>query len=448
MGVKNDASNNEAEYEALVAGLRIAEQMGVKNQIAKVDSCLVANQINGLYEAKEQSMTQYLEKYKTLIDGFKKISIEHVPRSENKKADALIKIASTSFAHLTKQVLVETLKRKSIEEREILAILEEEEYCWMTSLVEYLTKEYVVKEIHEGSCSMHSGPRSMVEKAIRSGYYWPTMHKDARNIIRACNNCQTHRPVFRNLQQKLTPITSPWPFYKWGIDISGPFPEAQGKVKFLIVAIDYFTKWIEAKPVETITGIQFKKFIWDNIVCRFRILGEIISDNGKQFRDNLFKDWCEKLKIKQSLGEGIKDRLGEDNRNWVEEVPYVLWAHRTVIKTSNKDTLFFLTYGLLLNLDILKERREKAAVREARCKAKMEKYYNAKVRNTGFRLGDFVYHSNESSHVKESEKLGPKWEGPHEEVEALGKGAYKLRNKSGYVLSRKWNVQDLKKCYL
>ncbi|GKA23478.1 hypothetical protein Tco_0709440 [Tanacetum coccineum] len=103
---------------------------------------------------------------------------------------------------------------------------------------------------------------------------------------------------------------------------------------------------------------------------------------------------------------------------------------------------------LLLNLDILEERREKAAVREDRNKAKMEKYYNAKVRNTSFRPGDFVYCSNEASHAKESGKLSPKWEGPYEVVEALGKGAYKLRNGSGDVLPRTWNVQDLKKNYL
>ncbi|GJV32953.1 reverse transcriptase domain-containing protein [Tanacetum coccineum] len=150
--------------------------------------------------------------------------------------------------------------------------------------------EYVVREIHEGSCCMHSGLRSVVAKALRSRYYWPTMHKDARNIIRKCKDCQVHRPVPKNPQQKLTPITSPWPFYKWGIDISRPFLEAQGKVKFLIVAIDYFTKWIEAKPVATITGNQIKKFAWDNIVCRFGLPGEIISDNGKQFMDNPFKD--------------------------------------------------------------------------------------------------------------------------------------------------------------
>ncbi|GJZ45564.1 reverse transcriptase domain-containing protein [Tanacetum coccineum] len=220
-----------------------------------------------------------------------------------------------------------------------------------------LQANYVLREIHEGSCSMHAGTRSVVVKALWIGYYWPTMHEDARKLIQACQDCQVYKPVPRNPQQKLSPITSPWPFYKWGIDIAGPFPEGPGKVKFLIVAIDYFTKWIEAKPVATITGSQIKKFVWDNIVCRFGLPGEIISDNGKQFQDNPFKDWCEKLYIRQhfasvkhpqtnglveranrSLGEGIKAILDEMSKNWMEEPPHVLWAHHTMIKSSNGDT--------------------------------------------------------------------------------------------------------------
>ncbi|GJR02345.1 reverse transcriptase domain-containing protein [Tanacetum coccineum] len=380
-----------------------------------------------------------------------------VPRSENKKADALSKIASTSFAHLSKQVLVEELKEKSISAVEVLAVVEEEGDTWMTPIFKYLMDgtlpvevkkaravkrkswrfsiingtlykksflgpwlrcvgplqaNYVLREIHEGSCSMHAGTRSVVAKALRIGYYWPTMHEDARKLIRACQDCQVHKPIPRSPQQKLSPITSPWPFYKWGIDIAGPFPEGPGKVKFLIVAIDYFTKWIEAKPVATITGNQIKKFVWDNIVCRFGLPGEIISDNGKQFQDNPFKDWCEKLCIRQhfasvkhpqtnglveranrSLGEGIKVRWDERSKNWMEELPYVLWAHRTMIKSSNGDTPFSLTYGteavipteigmptlrtaevdlvqideaLEINLDLLEEKREQAAIREAK----------------------------------------------------------------------------------
>ncbi|GJS16486.1 reverse transcriptase domain-containing protein [Tanacetum coccineum] len=407
------ASNNEAEYEALIAGLRIAAQMGVRNVQVSVDSKLVANQVLGTYVAKEENMVKYLEKVKSLVSGFAKFSISQVPRSKNKKADALSKIASTSFAHLSKQVLVEILKEKSIQEEEVATVIEEEETTWMTPITEYLKDgtlpgerkeasklrikarqyellegvlykrsflkpwlrcvgplqaKYVIREIHEGSCSMHAGPRSVVAKAMRLGYYWPTMHRDAREMIRTCNDCQIHRPVPRNPQHKLTPITAPWPFYKWGIDIAGPFPEGPGKVKFLIVAMDYFTKWIEAKAVATITGNQ----------CFASVKHP--QANGLVERAN------------RNLGEGIKARLGEGNKNWVEELPHVLWAHRTMIKSSHGDTPFSLTYGteavipaeiemptyrttvvdavhndeeLRLNLDLLEEKREHANAQQS-----------------------------------------------------------------------------------
>nr|GEW73098.1 reverse transcriptase domain-containing protein [Tanacetum cinerariifolium] len=350
-----DASKNEAEYEALVAGLRLAEHMGVKNLITKVDSRLVANQIKGLYEAKEQSMTQNTQKKVNRRKG------------------------NPSNSGRRRVLLDDTV----------------------------------------GRIPYGGYPASKNKKGTRDQDQGEAIHHDQLSLIH-----------------------------------------------------------------EVIPGTM----------VTIRLPREIISDNGKQFREIPFKDWCEKLNIKQrfasfkhpqtndqverancSLVEGIKARLGEDNRNWVEEVPHVLWAHRTMIKTSTGDTSFSLTYGieavipveirmpsircvevnqaendegLLLNLDILEERREKAAVREERSKAKMEKYYNAKVHSSSFRPGDFVYRSNEASHAKKSEKLGPKWEGPYEVVEALRKGAYKLRNRSKDVLPRTWNVQDLKKRYL
>ncbi|GJR39973.1 reverse transcriptase domain-containing protein [Tanacetum coccineum] len=127
-----DATYNEAEYEALIAGLKIAEQMGVENLQANVDSRLVANQVNETYVAKETDMIRYLEKVKAITSSFKAFSIKQVLRNENKKADALSKIASTSFAHLSKQVLVEELKEKSISATEVLAVVEEEGDTWMT----------------------------------------------------------------------------------------------------------------------------------------------------------------------------------------------------------------------------------------------------------------------------------------------------------------------------
>nr|GEY67966.1 reverse transcriptase domain-containing protein [Tanacetum cinerariifolium] len=360
------ASNNEAEYEALVAGLRKAARMGVKN----------------VQEDGPTWMTQLVDYLKGGV----------LPR--DKKEARKLRLKARQY-----ELIEGVLYRRSF-------------LTPCLRCVGPLQADYVMREIHEGSCSMHAGPR------LR-------------------------------------------------IDIAGPFLEGPGKVKFLIVVMDYFTKWIEAKAVAIITDGQVKKFIWDNIVCRFGIPGEIISDNGKQFADNPFKDWCDKLNITQrfatvkhpqsnglveranrSLGEGIKARLGEGNKNWVEELPHVLWVHRTMIKSSHAVDMVNNDKELRINLDLLEERRERAAVCEARAKSKMMKYYNARVHGVAFKPGDFVYRSNNASHAIAGGKLGPKWEGPYEVTEALGNGAYKLRSTDGTVLPRTWNVANLKQCYL
>ena len=103
----------------------------------------------------------------------------------------------------------------------------------------------------------------------------------------------------------MTTITSPWPFAQWGIDIMGPLPQGKKKVKFLLVAIDYFTKWVEAEALAMITEAKVRSFVWKNIVCRFGIPQTIISDSGRQFENQGFKSFCSSLDIKNkysSLG--------------------------------------------------------------------------------------------------------------------------------------------------
>ncbi|GKC08675.1 reverse transcriptase domain-containing protein [Tanacetum coccineum] len=161
-----DATNNEAEYEALIAGLRIAEQIGVKNLQAFVDSRLVANQVNETYIAKEPCMIKYLEKVKNLTSTFKEFSIKQVRRGENKKTDALSKMTSTSFAHLSKQVLVEELKEKSIDEREVLVVVEEVGSTWMTPIYEYLTEEILLEEKRKARAIRRKAGRYAVTNGI------------------------------------------------------------------------------------------------------------------------------------------------------------------------------------------------------------------------------------------------------------------------------------------
>ncbi|GJX21032.1 reverse transcriptase domain-containing protein [Tanacetum coccineum] len=138
----------------------------------------------------------------------------------------------------------------------------------------------------------------------------------------------------------------------------------------------------------------------------------------------------------RSLGEGIKARLDERSKYWIEEVPHVLWAHRTMIKSSNGDTPFSLTYkmGAVIPAKIGMPTLRTAEIDMARSKAKMEKYYNSKVRNTSFKPGDLVYQNNDANHARDSGNLGPKWEGRYKVTKALGKGAYKLRDPDGKLL--------------
>ncbi|GJT32670.1 reverse transcriptase domain-containing protein [Tanacetum coccineum] len=249
----------------------------------------------------------------------------------------------------------------------------------------------------------------------------------------------------------------------WGLDILGPLSEGLGRLEFFIVAIDYFTKWMEAKPLAKTPGKEVKKFVWENIVCRFGLPRVIVTDNETQLVNDPFKSWCEKWKIKQmnttiahpqanglvergtkSLMHNLKARLGRERVGWVDELPNILWAHRTMLKTSNGETPFNLTYRseavipveigmptyrtiqfneaqnekeMRLNLDIIQEMREIAAIREAKYKKKVEQYYNKWVRPMSFNVGDFVYQRNEASRVKNQGKLGPNWEGPYRVVE-------------------------------
>nr|GEU72934.1 reverse transcriptase domain-containing protein [Tanacetum cinerariifolium] len=286
-------------------------------------------------------MIQYLEKVKMLTGSFKKFSIKQVLRSENKKADALSKIASTSFAHLSKQVLVEVRKEKSINEAEVLTVVGEEGNTWMTLIYEYLTKKTL-----------------------------PVKKKKARAVR------------------------------------------------------------LKSRRYAIINGVMYKKSFLEQWLRCVRPL------QANYVMREIHEGSCSMYAGPRSLGERMKARLDKGSKDWMEEILHVLWVHHTMIKSSNWDTSFSLTYeteavvpakigmptlrtteidmvqndeALKLNLDLLEEKREQAAIHEARSKAKIENYYKSKVCYTSFKPGDLVYRSNDASHAEDRGKLGPKW---------------------------------------
>ncbi|XP_076930076.1 uncharacterized protein LOC143594723 [Bidens hawaiensis] len=111
------------------------------------------------------------------------------------------------------------------------------------------------------------------------------MHVDIEKLIHKCNACPRHAPNTIRSKNNMIRVLAVWPFQNWAIDITGPFPEASGWAKFMIVSINYFTKWIKAKPVSIINAASVKKFIWEFIICRFGLPVNIVNNNGKQFTD-------------------------------------------------------------------------------------------------------------------------------------------------------------------
>ncbi len=107
----------------------------------------------------------------------------------------------------------------------------------------------IMSELHEGICGSHVGGRSLASKVIRAGFNWPSVRDDCVRYAQRCKQCQMHADWHKVPPEELRSIYSPWPFHTWGIDILGPFPLAMRQMKYLIVAIEYFTKWIEAEPV-------------------------------------------------------------------------------------------------------------------------------------------------------------------------------------------------------
>ena len=144
----------------------------------------------------------------------------------------------------------------------------------------------------------------------------------------------------------------------------GPFLIGVRQLKFLVVGIDYFTKWVEAKALAAIMEKNIRSFVQRNKICRFGIPRILVSDNGKQFDNSAFRGFCSKLGIKNhyslpahpqangqvkvvnlSLLKIIKTRLEGAKGIWPDELPSILWAYRATARTPTGETSFRLAYG-------------------------------------------------------------------------------------------------------
>ncbi|XP_022864755.1 uncharacterized protein LOC111384672 [Olea europaea var. sylvestris] len=315
-------TNNTAEYEALLVGLRLAKEMQVRRLHINSDSQLV-----------------------------------------NTHADALSKLVNSKDSELLAVVPIEHLFTPSIESLKVMWV--ERTPTWMQPIITYLKDQVLpankdeAYKLRRRSAHFLFIDDVLYKKSFSSQLLQCVGGEETTYILRGIQEgvCGNHSGELASTQkrqpsQELIAVSNPWPFSKWGVDLIGPLSKGRGGANFTIVAIDYFTKRIEAKPLAKITKANTSKFFWKNIIFWFGIFHSIVSDNGRQFNNKKVRNLCEELGIKKHfstphhpqangqvevVNKSIKHvpnrKLDASKGALVDELPKVLWAIRTTTKT-------------------------------------------------------------------------------------------------------------------
>ncbi|XP_015162027.1 uncharacterized protein K02A2.6-like [Solanum tuberosum] len=222
----------------------------------------------------------------------------------------------------------------------------------------------LLEEVHAGVCGTHMNRFTLAKKILRAGYFWMTMENDCGRFVQKCHKCQVHEDLIKVPPHELNVMSSPWPFAAWVMDVIRPIEAAASNGhRFILVAIDYFTKWVEAASYKAVTKKVVVDFVRNNLICRFGVPESIITDNGANLNSHLMKEICEQFKIThrnstayrpqmngavEAANKKIKRILRKMINNykcWHENLPYALLGYRTTIRTSTGATPYLLVYG-------------------------------------------------------------------------------------------------------
>ncbi|XP_039138784.1 uncharacterized protein LOC120276118 [Dioscorea cayenensis subsp. rotundata] len=423
LSLSRPCTKNEAEYEALIAGLELAVSMGVQSLHIYGDSQLIINQVEGSFKTHKQELLQYNQRVIELLKQIPDVKLERVSKSINGKADSLAKLAKELADPDQEEIQVtipnrrvlsscfdEELENKKLRKEEILTVVEDD---WREPFIKYLKSydqlllrclskeesEEVMHEVHSGVCGAHQSGPKMRLKIKHIGYYWPSMINDAYKMQDSANYAKPMGISFINTPILLHPTISSWPFEMWGTDVIGPIepPSSRGH-RFILAATDYFSR-----------------------------------ANGLAEAFN------------KTLSKLLKKAVSKSQRDWHERLPEVLWAYRTTYRTPTQSTPYSLVFGTevvlpleaqipslrialqneltnedrvrlrLDELDALDERRLEAQQNLKAYKARMARAYNKMARIRTFEKGEMVWVLRRPiiTNKHAGGKFKSNWEGPY-----------------------------------
>ncbi|KAA0032749.1 uncharacterized protein E6C27_scaffold853G00920 [Cucumis melo var. makuwa] len=331
-------SNNVAEYQALIIGLQMALEIGVSFIEIYGDSKLIINQLSLQYDVKHEDLKPYFAYARQLMERFDSVMLEHVPRTENKRADALANSA-TALMMSNNEANVTTSH-----------LIDEED--WRQPIIEYLEHEKLPKdsrhknkeesikaleEAHAGVYGAHQSEPKLQFQLRRMGYYWPKMVQDSMDYAKKCEDCQYHANFIHQPLEPLHPTVASWPFEAWGIDLAIPLREAKKE--------------------------NVANFIHTHIIYRYGIPHRIVIDNGRQFSNSMIDKLCEKFKFKQykssmynkTLCNLLKKIVSKSKRDWQERINEALWTYRTTHHTPTEVTPYSLVSDVEVVLSLERE---------------------------------------------------------------------------------------------
>uniref|UniRef100_A0A2N9FRK2 Uncharacterized protein n=1 Tax=Fagus sylvatica TaxID=28930 RepID=A0A2N9FRK2_FAGSY len=405
--LKFSASNNEAEYEALLIGLKTATKLGASHLQVFCDSQLVANQVSGEYQARDERMSAYLTAARSLLAEFESIHVAQIGREHNSHVDILAKLATALESDIQRTICIETLDQPSFQNQEESVYSISSQPSWMDPILSYLKDNKLPEDKKQANM--------IKRKALK---YWT----DALKYVREYDKCQRFAPMIHQPARELNPLSSPWPFAQ-----------------------------------------LFKGFCSDlNIKNFFSSPGYPQSNRQAEVSNKIILN-------------GIKKKLEEAKRKWVEELSSVLWTHRTMVRKSTSETPFALAYGveaviplevsipttrttdfevktnednLRKNLDLLEEKRDLAIIRLASYQQQIKREHNKNIKPRVFRVGNLVLRKVTANTRRPNEgKLGSNWEGPYKVISLAGAGSYRLEDLEGKPVPKPWNTCNLRKYF-
>jgi hypothetical protein len=336
--------------------------------------------------------------------------------------------------------------------------------------------------MHNDPTSGHFASENMFNK-IRERYYWPQMFEDIRNYANACDSCQRRGKSKKT--QHLHPIPVHGPFFQMGIDFVGPLPITNKGNRYIIVAMDYLTKWPEARPVPHATAEATADFLYDDIICRHGCPSRILTDRGTHFNNRMINNLMGKFGIKHLLSSpyhpqtnGLVERfnrtlcealakLVNHSNEWDKYVAPALFAYRTSKQATTQVTPFYLTYGrearlpvddlsndfvtiqqritsLIDELPLLRESVKKMIDEK---QAEQKQRYDQRIsQEIVYAIGDKVLYYKAALDNQRSGKFDDKWKGPYYIQDTGPRGTYKLRDLRG-KLSKAYVNGNLIKTY-